>query len=278
MKTITKRVGGLLVIGLTGIVASLFIDTGTPLAKDLVVPLPQALVATKEAKPVIQPPQELWGVKTSDWQLALVGPGNPVKAEPKAEELGIVEGNYQLDQRIVKNYQTLREAAATAGVQLQLVSAYRSVSYQGTIFQEAVNAAMVQEGLSEAAATAKVKLTMTEAGFSEHHTGLALDVVDEEWLATSPANMLEAAYGDFKGAQWLAKNAPTYGFIIRYPKNKESVTQITYEPWHLRYVGVENAKYISSHQLTLEQYLALVEQWQQQNSGNGEESQDEKAE
>lgn len=271
MKNITKKIGGLLVIGLTGIGASLFADTGAPLAKDTPVPSVKVAVSKKQEKPMINPPQDLEGVKTTDWQLTLVGPGKPVKKEPLAEELAVVTGNYQLDRRIVKNYQDMQAEATLNGVQLQMVSGYRSVSYQETIFQAAVAETMMQEHVSEAAATEKVKQTMTEPGFSEHHTGLALDVVDEEWLASSPDNMLEATYGDFKGAKWLAKYAPNYGFIVRYPKNKEKLTQITYEPWHLRYVGVANAKYISSHQLTLEQYLELVQEWQQVSNEHGEE-------
>ncbi|WP_046214154.1 M15 family metallopeptidase [Paenibacillus wulumuqiensis] len=132
-------------------------------------------------------------------------------------------------------------AADQDRVPLAGVSAYRSHARQKAIF----------EGYVRRDGEAKARTYSAYPGTSEHETGLAIDV--------SGSNGRCAATGCFAGtkeAKWLAKNAPAYGFIIRYPKGKESITGYTYEPWHLRYVGKSIAGEISRKQLTLEEYTA----------------------
>ncbi|WP_458122366.1 M15 family metallopeptidase [Paenibacillus sp. Z6-24] len=132
-------------------------------------------------------------------------------------------------------------AADQDGVPLAGVSAYRSHTRQKAIF----------EGYVRRDGEAKARTYSAYPGTSEHETGLAIDV--------SGSNGRCAATGCFAGtkeAKWLAKNAPAYGFIIRYPKGKENITGYTYEPWHLRYVGKSIAGEISRKQLTLEEYTA----------------------
>ncbi len=92
------------------------------------------------------------------------------------------------------------------------------------------------------------------AGQSEHQTGLAMDVSDPS-LTPDP---LVVAFGETKSGKWLAANAAHFGFIIRYPKGKEEITKYQYEPWHIRYVGVEPAKAIMENNLTLEEYLENI--------------------
>ena len=86
-------------------------------------------------------------------------------------------------------------------------------------------------------------------GFSEHQTGLAIDV-----SADSVNNRLDESFGDSTEGKWLAENAHLYGFIIRYPKDKTKITGYSYEPWHIRYVGKPLAKYIYENNLCLEEY------------------------
>jgi D-alanyl-D-alanine carboxypeptidase len=90
-------------------------------------------------------------------------------------------------------------------------------------------------------------------GASEHQTGLAVDLVSREWLGYT----LTEAFADTAEARWLASRCAEFGFIIRYPKEKESITGIVYEPWHLRYVGIEAARYMTDNQLTLEELWML---------------------
>lgn len=90
------------------------------------------------------------------------------------------------------------------------------------------------------------------AGYSEHQTGLALDI-----LSSSNLNM-DASQENTKENQWMKEHCYEYGFILRYPKDKENITQISYEPWHFRYVGKEAAKYMKENQLTLEEFHLIL--------------------
>ncbi|MGM0124394.1 zinc D-Ala-D-Ala carboxypeptidase [Enterococcus sp. AZ194] len=194
----------------------------------------------------------------TDWNLVLVGPKNKLPSEIKDSQLVSLSNGFEVDKRIAKEFAALEDAAKKAGYPLVTISAFRSVAYQEEVFAEGVTQNMSKLGISEEEAKKEAKKTMTEPGYSEHHTGLALDVVDEQWNKNYVGGVLDERFGDQPGAKWLAENASKFGFIIRYPKNQEKITSITYEPWHIRYVGKENAEYISKNQLTLEEYLGLL--------------------
>lgn len=193
-------------------------------------------------------------VSLNDWSLALVGPKNKIVSEIAQEDLGKLSNGYLVDKRIVSAYEELAEAAKVAGHPLVMVSAYRSVAYQEEIFNANVNTLMSQ-GHTKEEAIRITKLTFTEPGYSEHHTGLAVDVVDQDWYQNHTGELLNEGFGDTEGGKWLQAHAREYGFIIRYPKGKHAITQIDYEPWHLRYVGVEVATYIEEQELTFEEFL-----------------------
>ena len=193
-------------------------------------------------------------VSLDDWSLFLVGPNNKIKSEIAQKDLGKLSNGYLVDQRIVSAYEKLADAAKAAGHPLVMVSAYRSVAYQEEIFNANVNTLMSQ-GHTKEEAIRITKLTFTEPGYSEHHTGLAVDVVDQDWYQNHTGELLNEGFGDTEGGKWLQAHAREYGFIIRYPKGKHAITQIDYEPWHLRYVGVEVAIYIEEQELTFEEFL-----------------------
>lgn len=157
------------------------------------------------------------------------------------------------DQDIEKSYlrkeaadqlKVMFEGAAKENIEIFAVSGYRSYDRQTAIF----NAKVGQVG--EEAATQVVAIP----GFSEHQSGLAMDV-------SSRSNGLELTqeFGDTVEGKWLAANAHKYGFVLRYPKGKESITGYQYEPWHFRYVGVDAATVIFEKNLTLEEYFNIVE-------------------
>lgn len=196
--------------------------------------------------------------KLSDWNLILVGPSHRLETE-QAETLTTLDNGTMLDHRVLDPYSQMTLAAQADGIDLMLVSAYRSISYQEQIFNENVNN-LVWQGETQEAAKKIVKETSTEPGYSEHHTGLALDIVDQNWSNHYVDNILSEGYAETDGGKWLAAHAREYGFILRYPKDKQAITEITFEPWHYRYVGVEHAKYIEEHQLTLEEYLDLLKE------------------
>ena len=95
---------------------------------------------------------------------------------------------------------------------------------------------------------AKTAMSSAVPGTSEHQTGLAMDITSQ-----SAKFQLETIFGETKEGQWLSENAHKFGFVIRYTKEKESMTGYRYEPWHVRYVGNPQATYLYENQLTLEE-------------------------
>lgn len=136
---------------------------------------------------------------------------------------------------IVKPLEELINTAKEEGIILFGNSGYRSYSSQKNIYK---NRAKYQGKKLADAYVAK-------PGFSEHQTGLCIDITNKDRYFVEGT----------KEADWLTKNCYRFGFIIRYPKGKKSITNIEYEPWHIRYVGKEAAKYIYDNKITLEEYL-----------------------
>lgn len=142
-------------------------------------------------------------------------------------------------------YNSLVNAAKADGINLYPISAFRPHSTQVSLFNARVERAR-NEGYSDPVAEAARHVA--KPGTSEHELGLAIDFnsVDEE-------NFKNTAE-----AKWLAAHCAEYGFVIRYPEDKESVTGIIYEPWHVRYVGTENAKRMTELNMCLEEYVDYV--------------------
>ena len=134
------------------------------------------------------------------------------------------------------SFEFLAKKASEEGYNIRAVSTYRSYSYQTNLYNNYVS----QDGVEEA------DKYSARAGFSEHQTGLAVDVDNRE----TDFNNFE----NTKEFNWMLENAHKYGFILRYPKGKEFITGYMYEPWHFRYVGVEIATYIYQNNLTYEEY------------------------
>ncbi|AJH00672.1 D-alanyl-D-alanine carboxypeptidase [Clostridium beijerinckii] len=136
---------------------------------------------------------------------------------------------------VVKPLEELVNAAKKDGIILLGNSGYRSYKSQEDIYENRV----ISQGKKLADAY------VAKPGFSEHQTGLCIDITNKNGYFGKGT----------KEADWLAKNCYRFGFIIRYPYGKKSVTGIEYEPWHIRYVGKEAAKYIHDNGITLEEYL-----------------------
>ena len=126
-----------------------------------------------------------------------------------------------------------------AGVAIWFASGYRSYTRQQEIFDRNVASVGYEETLK----------VVAEPGTSEHQTGLCID-----FTAESVGFTVEENFEDTPEGKWLKENAHKYGFIMRYPKGKESITGYSYEPWHFRYVGEEIAKEIYEQNLTFEEY------------------------
>lgn len=144
--------------------------------------------------------------------------------------------NPGLDSEAESAFNTLSEAAANQGLDIYLSSGFRSYETQARIY-----GSYVDSYGKESADTFSAR-----PGYSEHQTGLAIDV-----------NTIDDSFAGTPEAEWLAKHAHEYGFIIRYPKGKESITGYKYEPWHIRYLGVEKATEVYNSGLTLEEFLGI---------------------
>ena len=134
---------------------------------------------------------------------------------------------------VLDNYQKMYNEAQKNNIELVIYSAYRSYHKQSELFYKVNN----QNDRYSA-----------KPGFSEHQTGLSLDISDTTHGLTLNLQYANTFY-------WLNNNCYKYGFILRYPKGKEFFTKYNYEPWHYRYVGIEHSKIIHENNLTLEEYL-----------------------
>ena len=134
---------------------------------------------------------------------------------------------------------------------MHIISAYRSYAKQSEIYNNAVLNYMNQGKSSTEARSLALGTTQTP-GHSEHQLGCTIDVSND--------NSTDHDYYDTPEGKWLAENSYKYGFIIRYPADKEDITHIKYEPWHIRYVGVNHATYMYVNHLCLEEYVDLQTQ------------------
>lgn len=199
---------------------------------------------------------ELPNVAVSDWNLLLVN--NSQLIDPNLDlPLTILPNGYMIDERIEQEYENWLKKASEAGFEIVLVSSYRSVDLQQKNYDSSIQRYIGQNYTQEDAVKETEKYIAIPGG-SEHHTGLAVDILDSEWSETGQGLIPE--YDTQASQHWLVDNMTDYGFILRFPKGKEAETGINYESWHFRYVGIENAKYIEKYDLSLEEYIELLKE------------------
>ena len=181
-------------------------------------------------------------IENPDDVLVLVNKNNQLLSNFIPKDLESISLKYSNKDKYLKKeakiaFEKLSEDASNLGYRIVAVSAYRDYNYQNELFNYYVK----EKGLNYALECS------AKPGHSEHQTGLALDVEGSN-----------KDYDNFENSKefiWMKDNAHKYGFILRYPKDKEHITGFKYEPWHYRYVGIEAAKYIYENNLTLEEYL-----------------------
>lgn len=145
----------------------------------------------------------------------------------------------------------MQKAAAADGVTVWMQSGYRSVKYQTGLYERKTKY-YTDRGYDTAAAKEMAAAVVNPPGYSEHNCGLAADLNSPEHTG------LDEGFENTTAFRWLCEHAVEYGFILRYPKGAEDKTEITYEPWHWRYVGRENAAKISASGLCFEDYIAQL--------------------
>ena len=154
-------------------------------------------------------------------------------------------GTMQLQEDCYQALVALSDAARADGYNLYLKSAYRSWQTHNTMYK---NRLKKNGGKDDG--------WVSKAGASDHQTGLGCDVIPKSWLKASGMNSKMAKEPE---CIWMAEHCQEYGFIIRYPADKEDVTEINYEPWHLRYVGIPAATYIMENGLCLEEFCEQLQ-------------------
>ena len=187
-------------------------------------------------------PSSIWFIANKHYALPatyrpsdLVVPGVP-------QRHAAAQGN-TLRTIAVEQLKQLITDAHAAGLQLEFGSGFRSYEYQSQLY----NGYVASMGKDEA------DRSSARPGHSEHQTGLALDFV-----RTDDACHLEACFADTNEGKWLATHAYEYGYLLRYPSDKESVTGYMYEPWHFRYIGKELAAEMHTQNITtLEEFFGL---------------------
>ena len=145
----------------------------------------------------------------------------------------------------------MQKAAAADGVTVWMQSGYRSVKYQTSLYEKKTQY-YLNKGYDDAAAKEKAAAVVNPPGYSEHNCGLAADLNSPEHTG------LDEGFENTAAFRWLCAHAGDYGFILRYPKDAEDKTEIIYEPWHWRYVGVENAARINASGLCFEEYIQTL--------------------
>lgn len=188
------------------------------------------------------------------WAMFLVNAKNPISDEYcDGIETSFVYSSwrdYYMDSRVSEYLKQMIADASDDGINLVVVSAYRTISYQQRNFDSSVQDRINNRGMTYEEAYADTLKEVQLPGYSEHNAGLAADIMSDECVS-----MDDDSFEDTKAFAWLQEHAADYGFILRYPKGKEDITDIIYEPWHYRFVGIYYAKLLTDRGITLEEYF-----------------------
>ena len=175
----------------------------------------------------------------TSWQLILANADHPIG--DYAPELTTIENSQQFDVRAADALREFIAAARAQGLSVCLSSAYRGYYEQEYLYNRKVS----QYGEEVA------KTIVLPPGTSEHQTGLSADITDIYYSVKNASLENTAMF------QWMNAHCEEFGFILRYPSDKEEITKVMYEPWHFRYVGVKAATFMKENNLCLEEFLDL---------------------
>ena len=193
-------------------------------------------------------------IKGNEDMLILVNKTNELPQNYKPTDLSRVkayapgrdDSTRYMRKKASESMNKMLEDAKAFGMDIVITTAYRSYNLQKIIFENNVE----KSGSIEEA-----NKTSAKPGQSEHQTGLAAD------LSSSKLDYsLDTKFGELDEGKWISDNSWKYGFILRYPEDKTEITGYSYEPWHIRYVGKEFAKFIKDNNLTLEEFILQRQQ------------------
>lgn len=182
----------------------------------------------------------------NQWNLKLVNKENRVD-RTYIPELSEIDDGIMFDKRAINYLRNMINAMYKEGItKIWVQSAYRSYDKQEQLFDNKV-ASYKSQGKSQEEAERLAQTVVQRPEMSEHNLALAADF-----------NTVTNEFESTKAFTWLQKNAAEYGFILRYPKDKQEITGITYESWHWRYVGKEHAKVMKEKGYCLEEYVEYL--------------------
>ena len=246
MRKKSLLIGGVALIIVAGITS--YVLLSRPLKAVAPVERPKIAKPVPPAPPVVfnkaqyslTDPASIWVVVNKKRPL---GPMDYAPADLAVPKVAMRSGGMQVRQSTATALETMFAAAKRDGLDLKLSSAYRSYAYQVNLY----NGYVQKQGQAVADSQS------ARPGYSEHQTGLAADIGP----ASGKCN-LQQCFADTNEGKWLATNAYKYGFLIRYPNGLTPITGYTYEPWHVRYLGVELSTELHNAGVqTLEQYFEL---------------------
>ncbi len=193
--------------------------------------------------------------KDNEWALFLINTDNPLPDDFNLETT-YIENDRSLDSKVAPYYLVMQRAAKRDGLDLLLIGGYRTIEHQRYNYNNRVNQLM-EQGHSYDEAYRLAGLEYALPGCSEHNGGVAADITGNAWYWNNMSNLL--GFDQTPEFDWLIENCYKYGFILRYPEGTTDITGIMYEAWHYRFVGVYHATKITELGITLEEYIATLE-------------------
>ena len=190
-------------------------------------------------------------VSQDGWNLLLVNRNHPLPEDFQVPSFTQLVNGHSIDQRVYPALQRMMDDCRAAGLSPTICSSYRSWAKQEELFEKKVQSCL-SEAASRKGAEELAAQWVARPGTSEHQAGLAVDIVDKSY------QLLDEGQEDTAVQQWLMEHCAEYGFILRYPTEKSTITGVGYEPWHYRYVGEEAAGEIMGQGLCLEEYLGEI--------------------
>ena len=186
-----------------------------------------------------------------DPYLVLVNNNLPqTDAETPVLEVADSTTGQQLEQEAAQAWKAMASAAQKVGIQLTLVEGYQTPERQQEAF-DARKQIYLDQGMTEEKADSRAAAIVPRPGCNESGTGLAADILSADYTR------MDTGFADTDAFRWLEAYAADYGFILRWPEDCQAVTGMVFEPWHWRYVGVENARAIAASGLSLEEFVAV---------------------
>lgn len=197
----------------------------------------------------------LFPAGNGDYRLILVNKEYTMPNEISDLPLKNIGDGYRVQADMYDALVKMMDDAKAAGLPLYIVSGYRPIERSRVLYENKVQE-YLNAGYSAEEAAVQAGMWIAPPGTSEHSTGLAVDLISADYYTKLPDLLPE--FEEFEEAKWMKEHCAEYGFILRFPKGKEDITKVVFEPWHFRYVGKQAAAEIMAAGITLEEYLGVA--------------------